>query len=376
LIFYNKPFNPVHLTHHFNMPRDETSGNTQKRRKISDNVYCVENYTENDDHRNVDTEEIASIENIVECRESDGVTEYQIKWTGSEMLTWITEENFIEKDALEEFKQYERLRNNSSIVNKGYIYCRTSKKSGNNGVSLYVQEQQCLDFAKKNNIHIVGCYRDDGVRASNIKKRHGLSYIMNKIQKGDILIFYDISRFSRHKDSAIELLEDLRNNVGVTVYSVFDNCVWDDNESNRSNFEKILDNSQYYSDMTSKKIKNAIKFKRDRGDYTGGYVTYGYKVDFTDSLVKKLIKNNDEILVIRKLFEIGISIVKDNPNTYGIAENEILCIFSDILDDFDDEYKIIAHEINKYYSYRNNKKFTVKNIKYIMNKLKNDIFSN
>jgi hypothetical protein len=264
------------------MSNDEACGNARKRRKICDNSYytsytipseVVDMCDNCDSDTNSDNREtISEIENIVESRENNGIIEYKIKWACSKSLTWITENDFIEKEALEEFKEYEKRRNDPNVINKGYIYCRTSKRSGDRGVSLYVQEQQCLDFAKKNNINIVGCHRDDGVSARNsIKKQRGLLHIKEKIQKGDILIFYEISRFSRCIDDAIELLEYLRNTVGAVVYSVSDKCVWDNNESNRLNFVKNLEFSKHFSDMTSKKVKDAINFKRSRGDYMAIY---------------------------------------------------------------------------------------------------------
>src|SRR5271170_4957161 len=121
---------------------------------------------------------------------------------------------------LNEYHKYENIRADKSIGRRAYIYCRTSKRNSDREVSLYYQEKICLEFAKRHKINIIGVYRDNGISAKDMKKQFALNLICDRIKKGECVMFYDVSRFSRSMQQALECLENLRVKVGAYAHSV------------------------------------------------------------------------------------------------------------------------------------------------------------
>ena len=336
------------------------------KRKI-DEIDAIEYNAMSDTEQN--TEEVfGNVENIITDKVQDGITQYQIKWVGSKKLTWIEESDFINTELLEEYKEYKKLMNDPTVPKKAYIYRRTSKRNGGNEVSLEDQERHCKKYASDNNINIVGIYTDNGVSARKMSNQFALNHIINNLLKeGQMIICYDVSRFSRNIASAINVLEDIRINKKSSVHSVSENLSWDEIPSNRHNFTQILTTAQLHSDTISAKVKSAIQYKRLRGDYIGK-APFGYEkktLEIEGALVKKLVKSIDEQTIIDKIYNTTIDIIAENFDNYV-----------DINDDENrprkaityQQYKMIADITNTQYLNRDGKQFTVYAIKQIVNK--------
>lgn len=340
---------------------------------------------------------IAEIENILECELYEGEIQYHIKWIGNKIPTWISEDDFIEKDILNEFKLYEKNRNDPNLQRKAYIYCRTSRRNAIREVSLYDQEKYCLEFAKKNNINIIGVFKDNGISAKDMKNQFALNFICNRIQKGECILFYDISRFSRSMMQALEQLEHLRKDIGAIAHSCHDGLTWNDIATNRNNFRQNLSNSQLHSEMISERILSSIDYRRERGDHIG-YVPYGYKTDFIDG-VKKLVPNKAEQTVITKIIDEATNVVikqledidisKGDKNSNQKRQNRTKKnkskskqkntkitkkrLYSKMIDFTPKEYRSITSTINTTYTNRNGKPFTWYFVRKIINNWGNNL---
>ena len=310
-----------------------------------------------------ETENISEIENII----NNNGNSYLIKWVGSKKLSFIDEKDFIQTEFLNEYKQYKIVRDNKDIKRKAYIYCRTSKRNNLNEVSLENQESLCKEFAIKNNINIAGIFRDNGVSAREFSNQYSLNHIIdNLLEEGQMIICYDISRFSRNMNNAIEKLEYIRLNKKSLVHSVYDNLTWNNIATNRHNFRQILSTTQLLSDTVSDKVKASIKFKKDRGDHIG-YIPYGYRRITTNEGVKKLCKDDDEQKVINKIYDLTIDVISDNLEKYVGFDFYYKKLKKDNLTH--QQYIFITDSINKLYKNRNGKLFSVYYIKNIINKL-------
>jgi DNA invertase Pin-like site-specific DNA recombinase len=263
---------------------------------------------------------IEEVENILESQIVNDVKYYRIKWLGKKTTTWITKEDFIEKDALREFIQYEKNRRDETLSRRSYIYCRTSKRNNDTEISLKDQERCCIDFAKKNNINIIGIFRDNGVSARDIKNQFSLNYIISHLKKGECILFYDVTRFSRSMFQAIDKLEHIRNNIGATVYAVHDGISWNNIATNRHNFRQLLSASQLHSEVISEKINSSLDYRRQRGDHIGN-VPYGYKTEMIDG-VRRMIKNPQEIAVIKKIFDLATDLCADNFGDFNLKDDK------------------------------------------------------
>jgi len=245
---------------------------------------------------------------------------YLIKWVGSKVPTWIPETDFLQIDCKKEFHKYEANRNNLSLQKKAYIYCRTSRRNDGKEVSLYDQEKCCLQFAEKCNINIIGVYKDNGVSAKNMENQFALNFIIHNIKNGECILFYDVSRFSRSMNQAIEKLEYLRTKIGAIVHSVHDSITWNDIASNRHNFRQLLSTSQLYSEMVSEKVSSALQYRIDRGDHIG-YVPYGFKTEIVKG-VRILVRNNNEMDVIKKIFDLALDLFIDRFDDLNINNDD------------------------------------------------------
>lgn len=316
---------------------------------------------------------VAEIENILDWEVQNDVRNYLIKWVGSKIPTWISEEDFIERDLLREFLMYEANRHDKSLSRRAYIYCRTSCRNAEREVSLYDQEKYCLEFAKKNNINIIGVYRDNGVSAKNMKNQFALNFICKQIEKGDCILFYDVSRFSRSMLQALERLEYLRNNIGAIVHACHDGLTWNAIASNRNSFRQNLSHSQLQSETISEKVISAIEYRRERGDHIG-YVPFGYKTELIDGS-RKLVHNKSEQLIIRAIIDFAMDIITERLNKLKISKNKksgktMKPSKKQIKENMSEftpaEYRTITNNINKQYTNRNNKRFTWRFIKGII----------
>ena len=338
-------------------------------------------------------DEIGEIENIIECRPNPNKhdsMEYHIKWVGVRKTQWIDESEFIQNELLNEFKSYENNRLNKNLQRRAYIYCRTSKRNADREVSLYDQEKFCLEFARKNKINIIGVFKDNGVSAKDMKNQRALNFVCNRLKKGELILFYDVSRFSRSTVQAVNRLQHLQENVGALAHSCHDGLTWNHVAQNRHNFRQNLSNAQLHSEVISEKVKSAIEFRRDRGDHIGR-VPYGYKTELVNNC-RKLVINQDEQVVINKIIDEGMNIFADRFGGLTVRDNKAVPKGSKIVkrgnskissassknsaakqrfqskkSEFTPkEYRKIADVINAKYSNRGGKPFTWNAIKKII----------
>lgn len=329
---------------------------------------------EDENYEEVEEDEIAEIENIMSDCMHEGKRMYQIKWVGSKKVTWIEEDDFIQKDLLKEYHTYERNRKNKSLKRRAYIYCRTSKRNSDNEVSLFDQEQRCLDYAKRKDITVIGVFRDNGVSAKNMKEQFALNHIFKQLERGECILFYDVSRFSRSIVQAIEKLEHIRLNLGCVAHSVHEGVTWNNVSTNRAIFRQHLSNSQMHSEIVSEKVKNSIEFRKKRGDHLGR-IPYGYSRIMVKN-ARRLVENPEEIKVIRKLFNKAVDVLAERLDEMSVIEKNSKSkskkvavkthrydrIFGSLENK---DYRDITNSINKMYTFRG-KAFTWTMVRKIM----------
>jgi DNA invertase Pin-like site-specific DNA recombinase len=307
--------------------------------------------------------DICEIENILSHRVHMRETFYLVKWVGSKKPTWVSESEFIQTELLDEYKKYQA--NIASIkeltdIKQTYIYCRTSRRNGENQTSLQDQEDKCIEYANQNGYTIIGVFRDNGVSARDISNQFSLNYIISLLKPSTTIICYDISRFSRNTNQAVDVLEMIRCEKQSVVHAVYENISWDDIATNRHNFRQILSVSQLHSDTISDKVKASLEFRKKRGDHTGP-IPYGYQRIVVDG-TKKLIENPAEQKVISYIMDLAIDILADR-----IEQSEGINFVSIGKYVFGAKhYRLIMDKINQTYTNRKGKPFTVSVIKSII----------
>lgn len=80
------------------------------------------------------------------------------------------------------------------------IYVRVSSEEQVENTSLATQESQCKAYCEARNIPIIGVYRDEGISAKSLSKRHGLASALAAVTTANAaqLVVYRMDRLSRN----------------------------------------------------------------------------------------------------------------------------------------------------------------------------------
>lgn len=181
-------------------------------------------------------------------------------------------------------------------MKKAVIYARYSSESQTDQ-SIDGQVHVCQDFAKRNDIEIVGEYIDRAMTGTNDNRPEFLRMIKDSAkQKWEVVLVYKLDRFSRNKyETAIHEYTLQKN--GVKIVSAMENIP--DTPEGIILKGVIESMNQYYSMELSQKVKRGLKESRLKGNFTGGYLVYGYKVNEN----KKIEINEEEAQFVRLIFE-------------------------------------------------------------------------
>lgn len=183
-------------------------------------------------------------------------------------------------------------------MNKNYIYCRVSSDKQANYVagstSLEVQQDTVYDYCDNNGITVEHCYFDI-CSARNMDKLYYQKELLKLCKPGDTIYVYDISRFSRNTLQALKLLEEL-DKQNIKIFSVKEGCTFN-SPFQRNMFRMLLCKAENESDIISSRVKDSIKYRRQRGDYIGN-PGFGYKCEKNKAGIRKKVVNKEEMMVI------------------------------------------------------------------------------
>ena len=185
------------------------------------------------------------------------------------------------------------------------IYARYSSDNQSEQ-SIEGQLRVCQDYAKNNNIVILDTYIDRAMSGTNDHRPAFQKMIADsKRKEWDYVLVYKFDRFSRKKVEMLKHKETLKQN-GVTLVSATEYLP---DTPERILVESMIEGyAEYYSAELSQKVKRGMRETRLKGNFTGGNIIYGYKVEN-----KKVIIDEDKAEVVRFIFNqyaVGI-FVKD-----------------------------------------------------------------
>jgi DNA invertase Pin-like site-specific DNA recombinase len=175
------------------------------------------------------------------------------------------------------------------------IYARYSSERQTEQ-SIEGQIRECTEFAKYNDITIVDTYIDRATTGTN-DNRAAFQQLLKDCTKQawDIVLVYKLDRFSRNKYEMAIHRKTLRDN-GIKLVSAKEN-IPDSPEG--IILESLLEGmAEYYSAELSQKVKRGMRESRIKGQFTGGYLLYGYKVEN-----KKILIDENKAHIVRRIFE-------------------------------------------------------------------------
>ena len=179
-------------------------------------------------------------------------------------------------------------------MQKAVIYARYSSDTQTEQ-SIEGQLRVCKEYAQRNNLLVVETYIDRAMTGTNDMRPAFQRMIKDSYKHCfEVVLVYKLDRFSRDKyDSAIHKRTLKLNGAKVVSATEF---IPDTPEG--LIFESMIEGyAAYYSMELSQKVKRGLNESYIKGNYTGGYVMYGYKVEN-----KKYVVEENEAKVIREIF--------------------------------------------------------------------------
>lgn len=196
------------------------------------------------------------------------------------------------------------------MVQKVYIYARVStKKQGNylgGHASLECQRTFCRNYARNKKWTVEKIVSEE-YSARDMDKMKCLRSLLNVMRDGSILLFYNLSRFSRNTRQALNLIEKLKSR-GITLVSAQED-IDTSTAFGRQTLRSQLSSAEYESDVIGERVRRVREFKKSLGGHVGS-VPYGYKTEAKEVehegnlvMIKEVAQDTYERKVIRFILE-------------------------------------------------------------------------
>ena len=174
----------------------------------------------------------------------------------------------------------------------GYIRVSTDEQA-NEGVSLDNQRKRIEAFCIAKDWELVDVYEDAGKSGKDLN-RDGIQKLIKDSGKGifDAVVVYKVDRITRRQRDLWHLIDDVFEPDGIGFVSV--NEPFDTTSAiGKACLGMIGVFAQLERDLIAERTKDALKYKRDKGDYLGT-VPLGY-----DIVSGELQEREDELAVVK-----------------------------------------------------------------------------
>lgn len=201
--------------------------------------------------------------------------------------------------------------------------------------SIEGQLRVCEEFAQRNDLVILNTYIDRAMTGTNDNRPDFQKMIKESSNhEWQYVIVYKLDRFSRNKYETAKYKKALKDN-GVKLLSAMEN-IPDTPEG--IILESLLEGmAEYYSAELAQKVKRGMHETRLKGNYQGGGLPYGYKIDgrkivideskedivkyiFKQYAMGKFVRNIIEELTQKGIYKNGKPFAVNT--IYGILKNE------------------------------------------------------
>ena len=162
--------------------------------------------------------------------------------------------------------------------------------------SIEGQLRECYEYAKYNDIVVVGTYIDRAMTGTN-DNRTDFQRMLKDAQKGewDLVLVYKLDRFSRNKYEMAIHKKTLKD-YGIQLVSAKEHIP---EGPEGIILESLLEGmAEYYSVELAQKVSRGQKETRIKGNYFGGGIPYGYRVEN-----KKYVVNEEEAPIVIRIYE-------------------------------------------------------------------------
>jgi len=175
-------------------------------------------------------------------------------------------------------------------------------------------------YAQDNGWTVYDCYIDDGYTGMNYD-RPDFQCMIDDIEAGkiDLVAVKDLSRLGRNYLLTGQYTDVYFPDRGVRFVALNDGIDSINSDNDIAPFRNIL--NQMYSTDISKKVRSAVRVKKQRGEFLSSYAPYGYQKDPSNR--NRLIVEHSGAEVVRRMFEMcagghGSKVISKTLNKEGV----------------------------------------------------------
>lgn len=195
-------------------------------------------------------------------------------------------------------------------MNRTIAYLRVSTdKQADHGVSLSAQENKVRAYCELYDLDLVDVIVDRGVSAKTLN-RPGLQEALRRLDEdeADNLLVVKLDRLTRSVRDLGTLLDNYFNRRGGPGLMVVAEQVDTRSAAGRLVLNVLMSVAQWEREAIGERTSTAMRHMRDRGEYTGGRVPYGWAIGPDGSTLVPVAREQNAIILAKALRERGLSI--------------------------------------------------------------------
>lgn len=192
----------------------------------------------------------------------------------------------------------DRYNFNFSNFSFAFGYCRYSSDLQTEA-SIKQQEEEQLEYAKKNNIIIVKFYCDEA-QTGKKTSRENFQEMLSEAKKLNFInsiLVWKTDRFARNTIDSLLLRRDLKKK-GISLISITQPIANDNSPEGKLMTTLLAGMDEYYSENLASNVKRALKSNAKESKFNGGIPPLGY--DIVDG---NYVINEKEAEAVRKIFD-------------------------------------------------------------------------
>ena len=188
------------------------------------------------------------------------------------------------------------------------IYCRLSKDDitrDDNGSSSIISQKSMLEkYVRDNGWPIFSYYVDDGYSGTNYNRPDFQRMIEDiEADKINMVVVKDLSRLGRNYIQTGQYTDIFFPDRGVRFVALNDGIDTQNADNDIAPFKNIL--NQMYSTDLSKKVRSAVRMKKQKGEYLSNYAPYGYQKDPMNK--NRLVVEEVGAVVVKRMYDLCAS---------------------------------------------------------------------
>lgn len=195
-------------------------------------------------------------------------------------------------------------KNENKKFAKGYIRVSTTMQK-EDGMSLETQKERIKNYCSYKQLELQEIYADEGVSGKSIANRPGIIRMIEEINKGDYIIFTDLSRLGRHTLQALYIIELIEQKGAFLVILNLDI------DASTPSGKLVITNLCAVYQMERQKISEDVKINLQRLSKEGRLRSrppFGYKFVSKDSDFEEIPEQQNVIKFILELHKSGKSL--------------------------------------------------------------------